>query len=865
MNCDTLGVIEGGTRAAEGSQSDVGFPGASRDPVSLCPGSAPPTWKYREPQAHLSFTLSGIAISRKHLAAIVLAATAATAALGSTSAAAGRNHPVATPAPTPVPAVVPVTVMPLDRAAGILRGLYPHARIEIDRASNSLVLFAPPDQLEAMRSIVQGLDVRNPTLPTNDVVHLSVVKAAVIAGQVRDLYPGARITTASASTLLVRATPQDMAEIKTLIATLDVAPQPFATPLSKDAVKVIQADPRRTARALVSQLPHLNASVSGATILLAGSPEDIASAKTLIAQLDQPGFGARYDQVYRVKNIDATSVGNLISRTYPRAKVVVDPSLNAISVEATAAEQARIGDAIGQLDGAVVSSNGESGAAYGSSNVDIVDLQSAIPGTGQGQPSTTVTDIGTAVTAALQSLAPDLRVTAVQNTNTLVLSGSPESIRLAKDLIARLDRTPPLVELDTEILEMDENVARNLGLSLGDTTISSSFSELLPNNSSNNQNGFYGPTPLQKLGRTPISFTAVLNLQIQKGNARVLADPRITTISGHTASIRAGDTISILTQTAGGPGTPVTSQVQQLQTGVTLDITPIVDASGNIKIWLHPVVNSISPVVAGVIPTISTRDTQTVVSLKDNQTLVIGGLIQEVQSKSTSKIPLLGDLPLIGRLFSSDDIEYTRNEVVIVVTPHVLRPDAQAQPPDAVALPEVPTPAPLPTLPPDFKLPSMEQFRTPAPTPQPVPSGTGATFSGRGTPAPAPGRTPSAFASANVFEYGAPPQNAYASDSDAPTIFYARFSPTIVQQGSQVTISAVASTNVKRMTIGVNGFVTNLIQVAPSQWQATYTFSTSGISSSQNTVNLTLNAYRFDGTAASSVQIPVSIYTPDNL
>lgn len=813
------------------------------------------------------------AISRRILAAIGIVGVLASLAFGSPSVAAGRYRATATPAPTSAPEVIPIAVMSLDRAATVLRSLYPRAHIEIDRASNALVLFAPPEQLSAMRSIIQGLDVRNPTLPTNDVVQLHVMKASFIAPRVRELYPNAQITSASTSSLLVRATPQDMAQIKTLISTLDATPQPLATPLSKDAVKVTQADPRRTARALVSQLPHLTARVSGATILLEGTPEDIASAKTLVATLDQPGFGARYAQVYRIKNIDATSVGNLITRSYPRAKVVVDTLLNAISVEATAAEQARIADAIAQLDGSTASAGGGAGgASYGSSNVDIVDLNSALPAPSVGQASTTVTDIGSAVTTALQVLAPDLRVTAVQNTNTLILSGSPQSIKLAKDLIARLDVVPPLVVLDTEILEMDENVARNLGLNLGNPTISAGFSELVPNPESN-QNGTFGPPGLQKIGRTPLSFTAVLNLQIQKGNARVLADPRITTISGHTASIRAGDTISILTQTGGSIGTPVTTQVQQLQTGVTLDITPIVGSDGNIKVWLHPSVNSVSPVVASVIPTISTRDTQTIVSLRDNQTLVIGGLIQEAQSKSTSTIPVLGDLPLIGRLFRSDDINYTRNEVVIVVTPHILLPGVTPPAPDAVVWPGIATPAPLPTLPADFRLPAVSTpmrstVPIPIPTalPLPVPSGNGATFNAQATPPPpVPGRTPSAFASANVFEYGTPPQNAYARDSDPPTIFYARFSPTIVSQGTQVTVSAIASTNVKRMTIGLNGYTTNLKQIAPSQWQATYSFNTSGISSSQNTVTLSLNAYRYDGTAGQSVQIPVSLYVPDGL
>ena len=114
-----------------------------------------------------------------------------------------------------------------------------------------------------------------------------------------------------------------------------------------------------------------------------------------------------------------------------------------------------------------------------------------------------------------------------------------------------------------------------------------------------------------------------MNLAIQNGKGRVLANPRITTLSGRTASIKAGDNISILTTTAGSVGTIATTQVQSFQTGVTLDITPLIDDNDGITVNLHPVVNSLIGLNDGI-PEISTRDTQTTVRLRDDQTLVIG-------------------------------------------------------------------------------------------------------------------------------------------------------------------------------------------------------------------------------------------------
>lgn len=590
------------------------------------------------------------------------------------------------------------------------------------------------------------------------------------------------------------------------------------------------------------------------TIIVAGSADDIQHAKTLAQSLDTPPFGSRYTQIYRLRSIDAQSAGDLIQRSYPDVRVSVDGDVNAISVFATAAEQDRIASAISQFDATQASGpqGAASGAAdYGDGNMAVIDLDSAMPGQ-SGSASTSAQDIANAVQQALQSMAPDLRITVPANTSEIVLAGNPMSIRLATELIHRLDRAQPLVVLDTEVLELDENAARNIGLQFPGASVQSIFEEIQPT-----PNPFTGQSGrligLQPLTRTALQFSAELNFLITHGNARVLADPRVTTISGHTATIRAGDTINILTQTAGGVGTPVTQQLQTFNTGVTLDITPQVGPSGNVTVALHPVVNSLAGLLNGV-PQIATRDTQTVVQLKDNQTLVIGGLIQETLTHQISKLPLLGDIPLVGRLFQNSNVTNDRNELVIVVTPHIIKPGSTLPPAPSAVL-GVPTPEPLPTLPPETRLPTPlpEQTRVVPPLARgpllftPVPTE---------TPAPVP--TPTAFASTDVFTFGSPPPNTFARDTDAPQIYYAQFSPTVLRNGAPVQVFAITTTNVRKVEVGYSGYMTTLSQVAPSKWQGLYNFNASGVVSSQQTFNLNLNAYGPTG-AATTIQIPVSL------
>ncbi|MDQ2664316.1 MAG: hypothetical protein M3Y18_09870, partial [Candidatus Eremiobacteraeota bacterium] len=430
-----------------------------------------------------------------------------------------------------VPAVISVTIIPVERAAKILRALYPRVSLRVDPASHSVIVVAAPETVQAMRTVIQGIDVRDPSQPVLEVDQLQHLKPQQVVPRLRALYPGAHIEAASKSSILIRANPLDMSQIKAVLGSLDTVtatPAPIAMPA--EAIKISFVNPRDVARAISRQLPHLRASVAGTTIIVVGPPDEVERAKTLAQQIDQPAFGSKYTQVYRLHNVDATSVGDLIQRSYPNAHVTVDKELNALSVFATAAQHLRIAEGVNQLDASSApAQNGAPGGgpAYGDSNVDVIDLDSAMPGQ-NGSNSTTATEIATAVTQLLGQMAPDLRIVPT-NYSQILLAGSPTSIRLAKQLIQRLDRSQPLVVLDTEVLEVDENVARNIGLQIPQAILSTTFGEIQPTPDPNNFGAPSRLIRLQPLTRTPLQFTAVLNLLVQKGNARVLADPRITT------------------------------------------------------------------------------------------------------------------------------------------------------------------------------------------------------------------------------------------------------------------------------------------------------------------------------------------------
>ena len=726
-----------------------------------------------------------------------------------------------------------------------------------------------------MRTVLQGIDVRNPTRPASDAVQLHHADPATVSARLRALYPGARIALAPNKTLLVEANPADLAQIKVLIGTIDTLPAtPAPSTAPVEAVRVTKAAPRDVARAVAHQFRTVRASVAGQSVLLGGPPDDVAKAKALVALIDQPQAGVRFTQIYRLRFVDARSAGELIARSFRDAQVTTDAALNALSVVATTAEHQRIADALAQLD-TTAGPAGTAGAAAGppvqqagsvdvaAGGIEVISLKAAAPGL-NGAASSSATDIATTVTQALQGQAPDLHITVPPNATQLVLTGSPYAIRLAKGLIEQLDVEQKLVVLDTEILEVDESAAKNLGLSFSSPVVSSTFTETAPTPSD-------GGTPppflqFQPLGRTPLSFGLSLNLLIQNGKGRVLADPRITTISGRTATIRAGDNIAILTTTGGGTGTVATTQLQTFQTGVTLDITPVVNAGNFITVALHPTVNSLAGISNGI-PQIATRDTQTTVAMREDETLVIGGLIQDTTTRSDTKIPLLGDLPLVGRAFRNSSLNYSRNELIITVTPHIVTPGTQYVSPGP-PLPAIPVAAPLPTLAPGTVLPRARP--TPAPQAQTQPrSPLGAPNGAPATPpAPAASATPGAASTANTaappapetnaFAYGQPPATNLAGPADPVRIFFVTFGPTVVRNGTPVRFTAITTTNVARLTIGRPGFETSIAQTAPGRWESAYNFTASGPAPPQGGLQLAVTATRLDG-ASASVKIPITV------
>jgi len=166
-------------------------------------------------------------------------------------------------------------------------------------------------------------------------------------------------------------------------------------------------------------------------------------------------------------------------------------------------------------------------------------------------------------------------------------------------------------------------------------------------------------------------LNSMINVMAQKGVAKVLAEPRLVTRSGSRAEFRGGGQIPLPVVNADGR-----ESVSFKDYGVILNMEPIADPDGYIAVKVEVEVSSIDPsVIVRDIPGLITRNTKNEMNLQSGQTMVISGLLNAEDSKTVSKIPGIGSLPIIGELFKSRNFQEKKSELVIFVTPRLVDPE----------------------------------------------------------------------------------------------------------------------------------------------------------------------------------------------
>ena len=259
-----------------------------------------------------------------------------------------------------------------------------------------------------------------------------------------------------------------------------------------------------------------------------------------------------------------------------------------------------------------------------------------------------------------------------ERSNMLALREPAATIELAEHLIALYDSNEPEVLLELEVIEVRTSRLTDLGIKFPDAI---GLTALTPGGSSSGLTlgNIRGLTP----DRVGLSVAGLLfNLKREVGDLNTLANPRIRARNREKAKILIGDKVPIITATTGQGGF-VADSVSYIDVGLKLEVEPTVYADDEVAIRINLEVSSLAREVrtssGSLAYQIGTRTASTALRLRDGETQLLAGLISSDERSSASRVPGLGDLPVAGRLFSAQRDESQRTELVLAITPRVLR------------------------------------------------------------------------------------------------------------------------------------------------------------------------------------------------
>jgi general secretion pathway protein D len=274
----------------------------------------------------------------------------------------------------------------------------------------------------------------------------------------------------------------------------------------------------------------------------------------------------------------------------------------------------------------------------------------------------------------------DLRIVANNDSNSLLVLATPAEFSVIEAALTRLDAPSRQVLIEASLAEVTLNDELRYGIQW-------------------NYNGKKGPITLSDAASGAVSqsfpglsylFTgstnirAVLNALETVTTVRVISSPKLVTLNNHEAQLQVGDEVPVATQSAVSvvnPDAPIVNSVQMQDTGVILSVTPRVNKNGLVEMDItQEVSNSVPTTTSGIdSPTIQQRKLSTTVVVKNGDTIALGGLITESKTKTKSGVPYLQKIPFLGALFRDTDNQTIRTELILLITPRVMRDDNEFQ------------------------------------------------------------------------------------------------------------------------------------------------------------------------------------------
>jgi len=471
---------------------------------------------------------------------------------------------------------------------------------------------------------------------------------------------------------------------------------------SDDALKFIQP--------IVSKDGYASAFGPGNLLLVIDSGVNIEKILSIMELIDRPSL-TEPPEIICLKHAGADAVAKMINEGFGRrrqasrrtlspaeaAKAIADQRLNAVVLFGDKNETREMKSLIELLDVPSPEARGMINI-YFLENADATELAKVLEGL-INKGSQSEQKPGTmAVSEALRGIS----ITADKTSNALIIVASPSDYQNLAQVIRQLDKRRRQVFVEVMIAEVSIDKLLELGTkwraaikkdgepvfiagvgSVDTTTISSILTGLTGLTLGGVSNYFTIPQDFVSGATSDMKvpgITALFNLSDFKGTVNVLSTPQILTSDNKEAEIVVGENVPFVSKRERDlttTGTVLTS-IERKDVGISLKITPQITEGDYVKLDIYQEISSVkaeadSNITISIGPTTTKRSTRTSVVVKDKQTVVIGGLLQEQEQETITKVPLLGDIPLLGWLFKYKSIEKKKTNLLVFLTPHVIR------------------------------------------------------------------------------------------------------------------------------------------------------------------------------------------------
>jgi general secretion pathway protein D len=546
------------------------------------------------------------------------------------------------------------------------------------------------DEKEVTGAITSGHAAHSGVVGGNGVriVQLKYVSATEVARVLEPMVPKGSVVQAddARNILALKGSP---GEIDSMLDTISIFDVDVMRGMSFAVVPVKTAQPEKLADELKAvfssdkegplkgRVRFMANARLGAILVVTSQPKYLSKAQGWIKRLDAKVEGAeRQLHVYQVQNRPVGELATILQSMFSEQIKVVRPASRNV---APRSRDASVSDNPASSSAAGTPSPGPGGqSGFGQNTAQNTafgggDLRSLarMPNNDGGSPTPDPMDSASPTNGSEE---PTLKIVADDTKNSLLIMANDRDYQRILRVIQGLDVVPSQVMIEAVIAEVDLNDDLQYGvqwqLQKGGTP-TATFSAAAAGGVASIFPGF-------NYAFNAANVAATLSALNSLTHVNIISTPSLMVLDNKTARLQVGDQVPITTQTATSTVTASTAIVNSItmqDTGVILSVTPHINESGRVQLEIEQEVSSVVPTTSSSIdsPTIQQRKVKTTVVVNNGEVLALGGMIQDSHSKTSTQIPILGSIPGIGAAFSNKDNAVKKTELVVLITPRVVR------------------------------------------------------------------------------------------------------------------------------------------------------------------------------------------------